>query len=197
MSAMLLSESVNHTLADDLESFLHVLTWVALRYMPHQLAVEDLTKILADVFDNAYMRNGSVVGGNVKRLYVRSSAILDARFENPQLVNLLENLAKVFRYCYRTFADTDNITPEVFEGQRRVNLAKLNDSKWMLDTFQAALNSPDWPEQDRNCHNKVMKELDPQLKRKSSNTLRDSEPSNKLRKQGSGEAWLLPLPSPV
>ena len=56
MAARLLSSStlVVHTLMDDLESFLHVLSWVALWFTPHDLSSKALTDLLANMFDHSY-----------------------------------------------------------------------------------------------------------------------------------------------
>jgi len=67
---LLMNPTAAPTLADDLESFMHVLAWVALRYMPHDLEAEDLTQLMGVYFDDHYPGpNGIVKGGTEKKNY--------------------------------------------------------------------------------------------------------------------------------
>ena len=57
MSARLLlatdPRNVNHGLQDDMESFLHVLCWLSLRYVKHTMSGPDLRQLLTSYFDDA------------------------------------------------------------------------------------------------------------------------------------------------
>jgi hypothetical protein len=69
MAARLLMslEPLIHELADDLESFLQVLNWVALCYMHHELDIEHLTETLNDVFEYAWQgKDGTAKGGDTQ-----------------------------------------------------------------------------------------------------------------------------------
>lgn len=80
-----------HTLTDDLESFLHVLSWVALRFTPHQLTTKDLTDLLVTVFDNAYVEDdGCPRGGRAKRNFMKGNDISECGFNHPILPKLFE-----------------------------------------------------------------------------------------------------------
>src|ERR1700722_15350372 len=71
MSAMLLMSPKPpvHTLADDLDSFLHVLSWVALRFTSHDLDSKALTDLLTTMFDHSYEgEDGSARGGLTKKM---------------------------------------------------------------------------------------------------------------------------------
>ena len=183
MSAMSLTKQGPHTLADDLESFLHVLTWVALRFTPHELNPAELTRLMADVFDTSYTWQGIVWGGDRKREYICNVGVSRCKLKNQQLLNLLETLQGVFSYRYLEYASVRTIiTQDVFEALRQENLAKLDDHNWMLDTFQAALNSPGWPEHDGSSQNPLEKKGGDQQKQKSSKTVAESERPNKKQK---------------
>jgi len=56
MAARLLigAEPLVHTREDDLESFLQLLSWVALGFMTHKLNAEELGALLDDVFDHSW-----------------------------------------------------------------------------------------------------------------------------------------------
>ena len=52
---------VVHTFVDNLESFLHMLSWVALQFTPHDLSSKALTNLLANMFDHSYKDDDSSV----------------------------------------------------------------------------------------------------------------------------------------
>jgi hypothetical protein len=69
MAARLLMslEPLVHELAHDLESFLHVLNWIALSYMCHELDAKHMTETLNDVFKYTWQgKDGIAKGGNHK-----------------------------------------------------------------------------------------------------------------------------------
>src|ERR1700733_15311165 len=93
MSSMLLMNTNHvHTLADDLESFLHVLSWVALRFTPHGSSSKALTDLLVSMFDHSNEDDGGSKGGTAKRNYLSGAQILKSDFQHPILPALLEEL---------------------------------------------------------------------------------------------------------
>ena len=81
---------------DDLESFWHVLLWVALRHCDHQLDSTDIVDLLGSLFDHMYIGGtGKMAGGRAKRdsLETRSS-IKDMELRSNILHEILENTAK-------------------------------------------------------------------------------------------------------
>ncbi|KAG2131428.1 uncharacterized protein EDB93DRAFT_1108121 [Suillus bovinus] len=67
MSAALLSDPTKHQdFEDDLESFLHVLTWTAIRYCPSNLTAQERSSYLSLIFDEVQEKNGVYVGGDCK-----------------------------------------------------------------------------------------------------------------------------------
>jgi hypothetical protein len=92
---------------------------------------------------------------------------------NQQIQKLLINLQKVFSFRYSQ--STWDSSTEVFERRQRENLAKLDDSNWMLETFQAALDSPGWLEHDGSSRNPLPKRLESEFGRKSSDTFDEQE----------------------
>jgi hypothetical protein len=62
---LLMSDKSPHTIADDLESFLHVLSWVILRFIPNTRSPRQLTDTLHRVYDHSYEGDdGSAKGGD-------------------------------------------------------------------------------------------------------------------------------------
>jgi len=177
MAALLLMSPhpLVHELADDLESFLHVLSWVALCFMPHAWNPKRLSQCLQDVFDFSWVdADGTAQGGKHKKSFLLERDILTAGLTNPKMNSLLLRLLTTFAARYQVppvvFANDEGSQKE-FESWT-VNHAKklknLDSSDWMLATFQEALEDPvAWPEADKSVANEVFKEAVQGRKRKS------------------------------
>ncbi|KAL4063371.1 hypothetical protein V8B97DRAFT_2011736 [Scleroderma yunnanense] len=159
MSAALLRDvNKQHTIADDLESSLHVLTWTTLRYVPHKMNAVALDSHLRIVFDEYTPSTTS--GGRYKGDSLGAGTYIPAGLELKQdspLLKLLRALSVPYTYVYavqRMFADD-------FEIERQAALksdADIHDKhvalamspEWFEKTMAAALddrNTP-WPEDD-------------------------------------------------
>ncbi|KAG9223421.1 hypothetical protein CCMSSC00406_0007608 [Pleurotus cornucopiae] len=88
-----------HSLFDDRESALHVLMYMALRYLRH-----DKTQVLRSylaMFDEYYvLGNGSYLGSPMKKSTIMSGD-LDITFEIPAMKTLIDGLCKHFAALYR------------------------------------------------------------------------------------------------
>jgi hypothetical protein len=91
-SILLMSTNHVHTLTDDLESFLHVLSWVALRFTPHGLSTAALTHLLDSVFDHSYEDDGFARGGNIKSGYLIGGQVTKSNFQQEKLSKLIKVL---------------------------------------------------------------------------------------------------------
>ncbi|KAI3611437.1 other 1 protein kinase [Moniliophthora roreri] len=176
MSARLLSHKpgeVNHILADDLESFYHVLCWVTLMHGRHELSNRDVESQIARVYDSWHgLGSSDAKGGDNKKIdllekWMAKQAKLalpgDALEHQPELHLLLA------RY----------LEPSKYVNQDVVNakLKKLDDSSWFLDSFSRALQ-----------HEEQLKsqEKDPIRKIKLP-VLGDDSANNKKRKKSTSE----------
>jgi hypothetical protein len=82
-----------HDLADDLESFVHVLTWVALCYTPYRMTSQDLMYYLAGVFDESYLgANGRRKGGHKSVVLASNTLSSHAQFEYPVIAGVSSDL---------------------------------------------------------------------------------------------------------
>lgn len=128
-----------HTLADDLESFLHVLGWTTLCFVP---ALETYTPYHRWVdlvpFSEIYHLEGQERGGNQKAALFYQGRYPSRTFEPKQtspLLKLLRTLCLPFQALYSIKEDPD---------------AKLLDSSdWFIKTIEAALQDPSWPTDDK------------------------------------------------
>ncbi|KAI0634524.1 hypothetical protein C8Q77DRAFT_1073085 [Trametes polyzona] len=93
-----------YELSDDLESFVHVLHWCTLRYLPHDLSglehATTLTKTFSEYFDNA----PHTAHGNLKFANMRSGALLAAPKSSVAipLTGLFDDLSRMCKEHYDT-----------------------------------------------------------------------------------------------
>ena len=188
MSAMLLMSSTPpvHTLADDLESFLHVLSWVALRFTPHGLSSKALTDLLVSMFDHSYEDDGYSRGGTAKRNNLIGAQILKSDFQHPILPALLEELTATCAVRYEKSPPDKELEAyhelQVQQSDMLRNLfvqnsaaakyerkiAALENSDWMIKTFNEALADVSaWPSEDRSDPNPLYQRKLRGRKRKS------------------------------
>src|SRR6266487_3170032 len=109
-----------HELADDLESFLHVLSWVALLFMEHAWDPKRLSKCLQDVFEDSWVdANGTAQGGKHKKYFILEREILTAGLTKPKINTLLESLTTTLAARYesppRVFA-VNEASQKLLEG---------------------------------------------------------------------------------
>jgi hypothetical protein len=163
ISAMLLEDpKACHILADDLESFLHVLSWVALQYMPHGLAPGALSSLLQDGFDASYEDEGRIKGGQNKRTYILTNEIpMRSGFKNQTIRDLLEELNYTFAARYlklqldsHKHGRTESNKHKALRLQYEEEYPKLSSSDWMVKLFKDAIaNESAWPSDDASRKN--------------------------------------------
>jgi hypothetical protein len=180
-----------HELVDDLESFLHVVTWVALCFSPHNLSQRSLEELLLRVFDEGHVeRSGVEVGGRGKRAELVGGGIAaTVKFKDrSKLDSLLGVLAEHLATRYeRNIPDGDKWDLQEAllafreerigheELQRVLMLADhqkrmdyLQTSDWMLKQGRDALQvRGDWPEKDNAVDQRADVDVPLRKKRKS------------------------------
>ena len=170
MSANLLRDPHKiHTFTDDLESFLHVLGWTALRYVPaddSSLPIDRAQGLRK--FDECVFQEGrGEQGGLGKREALRGGSYPSEEFNFKQrtpLTDLLTNLSTPFKSLYAVRPPTtedrnkinipdsqyDECIIELSQDIRRYdrNIARLQSSAFFLSEIQDALDKKDWPIDD-------------------------------------------------
>ncbi|KAJ7199149.1 hypothetical protein GGX14DRAFT_662180, partial [Mycena pura] len=128
MSAQLSSatEPQAHELADDLESFLLVMLWVAVLYAPGTMTPKERAELL-QIFDdaNSRLKRLLIIGGKEE---VENCNLASPRFEHL-LVRLLDGFAA--RYCARARLDPSST-------------AHLKNHTWMTERLREALEDETW-----------------------------------------------------
>ena len=163
MSAALLQDAnKQHTIADDLESALHVLTWTTLRYVPHKMPPLLLTLHLRKVYDEFDTLIGTCGGTKGLSLAAQQYVPHALELEQPSpLLDLLKTMSDPFVAVYGDKPD------EVVE--RALQYTQMQDQKtfleklhlmhddclacskspeWFQKTIETALNKPLWPLDD-------------------------------------------------
>ncbi|KAI3610128.1 hypothetical protein WG66_007403 [Moniliophthora roreri] len=159
MSARLLQapvtpgQPIHHTLQDDLESFYHVLSWVALQHEPHQFShTVKLQEIFARTYNYAVCVNGYLQGGTMKRsaLLASTSESEEIFFDGP-LKDLIRDLQRVLKVTYvrpnvlerKKGEEMAKECPEMLDGsfvwEYDTCLERLRNSRWMVERFTEAV----------------------------------------------------------
>ena len=157
-----------NTLTDDLESFLHVLAWMMLRYVPASESYSALRRGRdMDMFDEHFRERGhSERGGEDKALAFEAgrypSRIFRPRCETP-LLKLMQELSKPFKSLYGdppTHDDrrrvqvrpdgTDRVLYRLWDtiDQYDQDIGHLESQIWFSNEIKKALDEEAWPADD-------------------------------------------------
>ena len=159
MSAALLRDvNKQHTITDDLESALHVLTWTMLRHVPHKMKHALLTKHLRQIYNEYDTLTGT--GGGTKGLSLAVGRYIPPEVQLVQespLLDLLDALSdpfvavygvepgKIKIYTQMENQDTLKYLRAIYNGR----MACSESPEWFQEVIQIALDDP-WPEDDGN-----------------------------------------------
>ncbi|KAF9231555.1 hypothetical protein BU15DRAFT_21959, partial [Melanogaster broomeanus] len=167
MSAALLRKpGKHHVLGDDIESFLHVLGWATIKYVPTTDAYsgEERAIDLCLLFDTIdFHLRGAAIGGKAKALELGGGGYPPATFElkHPSpLFRLLRDLSSPFKSRYMLEPPTDEERALVEGGdgspdtkikrlfvkmsQYDEDMALLETSNWLIETLEQALQKEGW-----------------------------------------------------
>jgi hypothetical protein len=123
-----------HRVGDDLESFTHVLAWMAARYAPNSMTPEDRGEFLR-VFDSTVDNSSS----KERLLLADMMTIMNITISNQKFRDILCTLWHGFacRYdSYYVFTQTEDAAKYLRE--------RLETHDWMMDTLKDALKDSDW-----------------------------------------------------
>ncbi|RDB29759.1 hypothetical protein Hypma_013831 [Hypsizygus marmoreus] len=198
---LLSSVPLAHTLADDMESLLHVLSWVALRYMSHAMRPADLSKTLETTFDGHYKEGLQWVGDRSKKIFLTGREISRIGLKNAVFVYLLRDLTDIFAVEYeepepRAFEKYNALmkqgglstgTPQEKKLANQVvdyneRKAQRESPEWVLGIFEQALEDSSWLPDDSRVMNKLPTKRDGGRKRKTADDEIPSDRSESRRK---------------
>ncbi|KAF8503857.1 hypothetical protein BU17DRAFT_101705 [Hysterangium stoloniferum] len=140
--------------ADDLESFLYILVWIALRYTQHGFVNGVLIDMLHAGFDHHYLGpQGAAKGGGRKKVEVCfSDPFQVSRLFNVSLKELIKTLAKtiaqgssdVKSVALGKPVNNNIIFSAVHAGEYLHKLSALDRSDWMELELTTALQKSGW-----------------------------------------------------
>ena len=152
-----------HNREDDLESFYHVVNWMALRYTSHSLVSPMLTIELQQIFDYSYrLPGGTAVGGGAKLNALLSGGTNKrAKFQSLPLAKLLEAIRKLVAVRYNDNPDSEAEQVDIDRYHSLVN--RLSQRHEFTSLFTKALTSDqDW---DAKIDHKLV-DLNPRAEKK-------------------------------
>ena len=168
MSAnLLMHPGKMHTVTDDLESFLHVLGWTTLRFVPSIQGYSGARRAYdMEPFDEHHKAHEGSDEGDRKSHLLYSGRYPSSTFcpEHPTpLFNLLKELSKPFKSLYeenrptaedRKRVDASPDSSDIQVAILRVKIFQydedmkcLDSSTWFIETMKMALNEG-WPKAD-------------------------------------------------
>lgn len=138
-------DSAIHSVADDLESFIHVIMWVAARFAPNTMSAEERKRFLAQFDDN----NNASPGAAKRALFLTGISVVDdLQLDTTPFRNVLEELALSVQYAIdhdlawlRTFKRS-GVNLQEREVESRLGQLKTHD--WVAKTLLAALEDANW-----------------------------------------------------
>ena len=171
MSAnLLMHPGKMHTLTDNLESFLHVLGWTTLRFVPSIQAYTGARRAYnMEPFDEHYKpHESSDEGGDRKSQLLCSGRYPSSTYrpEHPTpLFNLLRKLSKPFKSLYEenppTAEDRKRVDASLDSSDIQVAILRsgvfqydedikyLDSSTWFIKTMKTVSDGEGWPKADK------------------------------------------------
>ncbi|KAL7283894.1 hypothetical protein ACG7TL_001166 [Trametes sanguinea] len=137
-----------HSLSDDLESVMHILNWLVLKYMKTEAYGDpsDLADYVSMIYDYAGKNTNSCSLFKYRMVSEGSSfAMLPSEYKDHPFIGLLDRLRELCASQYRLLnpsLPTDEYLAACREGPVT---APLNTHDAMLDAFKEALDNPTWP----------------------------------------------------
>ncbi len=154
-----------HNREDNLESFYHVLTWMALRHSSHSLNSQMLTSDLQRIFDYSYRSQGGTAAGGQSKLAEVVSGVSNkfATFKNRPLAKLLEAIRKVVAIRYQDEPDGEAEQAGIDRYPSLVNqLPKVKRHEFTSLFAKALTSDQDWDANGAKVDHKLV-DLDPGL----------------------------------
>ncbi|KAI5983285.1 hypothetical protein EDD15DRAFT_2556972, partial [Pisolithus albus] len=172
MSAALLEKPGHpHALEDDIESFVHVLGWTVLSYLPSPMDKDDRAALVSYLYDHSWKTSSGEKGGLVKALYLKSGNYPPHDFMLPEPSQIPEPIREVAspfqaRYSkapteaqvkrfqrFKALVSNGQLDEESLNDQLvhqyQLGIHRLSSSEWFLSTIQDAFERPGWPAEDR------------------------------------------------
>ena len=130
-----------HGIADDIESFIWLLLWIAAKYGPHSYGGSSLRDFLTH-FD--YNPQLSLAGAKRDLALQGSGAVLELLLETPGLEKLLSLLMTSVNHLHLGPQRLSRL--DFSQSQIDEVTGRLQTHKWMMETINKALEDQKWRE---------------------------------------------------
>ncbi|KAI0318617.1 hypothetical protein OF83DRAFT_1056547 [Amylostereum chailletii] len=139
-----------HKLSDDLESFLHVVVYNLMRYLPSDYKTAALVDDFKIVYDTCITDGDVRYGGKGKAAFFRGSSLLVNMIQGlpDGCVDLVATLRDTFRIAFYDLPSTRRNPTQVEVEAKNSAIDSLSTSTLFLDTFQNCLDDKNWDEDD-------------------------------------------------
>ncbi|KAI6116459.1 hypothetical protein F5141DRAFT_665177 [Pisolithus sp. B1] len=160
-----------HELNDDIESFVHVLGWTVLSYLPSPTGDDVRTGWVSLLYDHSWkILSGTEEGGHTKANKLALGDYSPKMFtltEPSPILELIQTLASPFQARYgeppsekdkKIFESLNalvlkgHLDEEVLDAQPvhryQLGIERLSSLEWFLGTVRDALQRPGWPAND-------------------------------------------------
>jgi hypothetical protein len=192
-------EPLQHELADDLESFLHVLGWVALRFTRHSMTPKALTSLLNNMFDDSYSEDdGYARGGSTKESYLVSGKMTkNAGFSDSILTALIKDVTDTCAVRYIDPPSDDELAE--YHKMQKEQPEYLNSTVWLHTAAKRyerdfeALSSSTWMLK-RFEDSAVKLSMLPGTGPSKANPLSFDTPASRKRKSSESDALVKAMP---
>ncbi|KAG6862692.1 hypothetical protein C0991_010791, partial [Blastosporella zonata] len=137
---------------DDVESFFHVATWIALQHTSHGLTPQALKSILNNNFDASAHIDGRILATEARRLNMETGRLIqNAMFKNGGISAVLEGMSLTLRERYTSTrkpqGDDAALAKWKSDDEYRLDVLKeLDDREWLEKLLRHFLDDEklDW-----------------------------------------------------
>ncbi|KAG6860935.1 hypothetical protein C0991_011760, partial [Blastosporella zonata] len=137
---------------DDVESFFHVATWIALQHTSHGLTPQALKSILNNNFDASVHIDGRILATEARRSNMETGRLIqNANFNNPGISAVLEGMSLTLRERYtsrrKPEGDDKRVAKWKSDDEYRLDVLKeLDDREWLEKLLRHFLDDKklDW-----------------------------------------------------
>ncbi|KAG6838589.1 hypothetical protein C0991_010401, partial [Blastosporella zonata] len=122
---------------DDVESFFHVATWIALQHTSHGLTPQALKSILNNNFDASVHIDGRILATEARRSNMKTGDLIqNAEFKNDGIYAVLEGMSLTLRERYTSRREPKGDDKELAkwksDDEYRLDvLERLEDREWL------------------------------------------------------------------
>ncbi|KAG6838588.1 hypothetical protein C0991_010405, partial [Blastosporella zonata] len=122
---------------DDVESFFHVATWIALQHTSHGLTPQALKSILNNNFDASVHIDGRILATEARRSNMETGRLIqNANFKNDGIYAVLEGMSLTLRERYTSRREPKGDDKELAkwksDDEYRLDvLERLEDREWL------------------------------------------------------------------